>query len=195
MSTSTPTSSSPSPFYIPLNISKTALLLSDVQTQILARFPPETQVAYLSKILELLTFFRQQIASHRTAQASSSSTTNDPLSSIPLIIHHTLPFNLNNNAFVSPYNKLAKWVRGLEEKGFFAATSADPHCPNYAIPKELVPEEGWGTSKYEIVLGKLQPNCFASSDLIKYLGARGIRHVVLVGLTTMGSVLGSARYV
>jgi nicotinamidase-related amidase len=48
-----------------------------------------------------------------------------------------------------------------------------------------------GFSRDEIVIGKLQPNCFASSDLIKYLNARSIKHVVLVGLTTMGSILGA----
>lgn len=84
-------------------------------------------------------------------------------------------------------------MRQLEQSGFFAATSPDPHQPNYAIPQELVPKEGWGASRDEIVIGKLQPDGFASSDLRKYLGARGIRHVVLVGLTTVGSVFGSAR--
>lgn len=84
-------------------------------------------------------------------------------------------------------------MQSLEDRGYFERCSSDPHHPEYAIPSELVPSGGWGASRDEIVLGKLQPNCFASSDLLKYLGARGIRHVVLVGLTTMGSVLGSAR--
>jgi len=190
------TPSSKSPFYVPVDLSHTALLLSDIQTQILARFPEPIQQAYLSQILTLLTFFRGEISKRRSGPTTETEAKSPPSSSlydqVPLIIHHTLPFNLNANAFVSPYNKLAAWVRSLEQKGFFGTLGADPHAPNYAVPETLAPPNGWGT-KDEILLGKLQPNCFGSSDLLAYLRARGIRHVVLVGLTTMGSVLGSAR--
>ena len=178
---------SSTPFYAPLYLPHTALLLSDVQTQILARFPKETQEAYLGEIQNLLSFFRVGIARHRSASKSSLF-----MNEVPLIIHHTLPFNLNSNAFISPYNKLAKWVAQLEAKGFFGSTPSDPHTPNYAIPAVLAPPSGWG-SKDEIVLPKVQPSCFGSSDLLSYLRARGIKHVVLVGLTTMGSILGTAR--
>jgi len=109
-----------------------------------------------------------------------------------MIIHHTLPFNLNSSAFVSPCGELAKWVRSLEGRGIFAHAPSDPHSPNFAVPSAFVPPSSWGT-KDEALLGKLQPNCFGSSDLLAYLHARGIKHVVLVGLTTMGSILGSAR--
>lgn len=179
---------SPTPFYVPVSLPHTALLLSDVQTQILARFPKETREAYLGEIQKLLSFFRAEIARHRSADKSSPSLYDE----VPLIIHHTLPFNLNSNAFVSPYNKLAKWVAQLEAKGFFGSAPSDPHTPNYAIPAVLAPPSGWG-SKDEIVLPKVQPSCFGSSDLLSYLRARGIKHVVLVGLTTMGSILGTAR--
>ena len=179
---------SSTPFYVPVSLPHTALLLSDVQTQILARFPKETQEAYLGEIQKLLSFFRAEIARHRSADKSSTSLYDE----VPLIIHHTLPFNLNSNAFISPYNKLAKWVAQLEAKGFFGSAPSDPHTPNYAIPAVLAPPSGWG-SKDEIVLPKVQPSCFGSSDLLSYLRARGIKHVVLVGLTTMGSILGTAR--
>lgn len=185
---STFTMASSSPFYVPVDISHTALLLSDVQTQILARFPEDVQKAYLSQILKLLTFFRDEIYKRRASPSSKASLHDD----VPLILHHTLPFNLNSNAFVSPYNKLAKWVSSLEEKGFFKNAPSDPNTPNYAVAPSLIPPGGWG-SKDEILLPKLQPNCFGSSDLLAYLRARGIKHVVLVGLTTMGSILGSAR--
>jgi nicotinamidase-related amidase len=178
-----------SPFYIPVDIDRTALLISDVQTQILARFPMETQESYLGHVLKLVNMFREHISSARATDQAKFGVS----PSIPLIIHQTLPFNLNNNAFVSPYNKLAKWVKGLEEEGFFNKTSPNPHCPDYAIPEVLKPKGGWGSSRDEIVIGKLQPNCFASSDLLKYLNARGIKHVVMIGLTTVGSILGSAR--
>ncbi|KAH6876750.1 Isochorismatase-like protein, partial [Thelonectria olida] len=80
----------------------------------------------------------------------------------------------------------------LEAGGAFANAPSDPYYPHFAIPKSLTPKDGWG-SRDEIVLGKLQPNCFSSSDLTSYLRARGIKHVVLVGLTTIGSILGSVR--
>jgi nicotinamidase-related amidase len=179
---------SSTPFYVPVSLPHTALLLSDVQTQILARFPKETQEAYLGEIQKLLSFFRAEIARHRSADKSSTSLYDEA----PLIIHHTLPFNLNSNAFVSPYNKLEKRVAQLEAKGFFGSAPSDPHTPNYAIPAVLAPPSGWG-SKDEIVLPKVQPSCFGSSDLLSYLRARAIKHVVLVGLTTMGSILGTAR--
>jgi nicotinamidase-related amidase len=181
--------SSSSPFYVPVDLAHTALLLSDVQTQILARFPEDVQKQYLDQILHLLNFFRAEISTRRSAAPKETSSLYDE---VPMIIHHTLPFNLNSNAFVSPYNKLAKWVKSLEEKGFFAHAPSDPHSPNFAVPAVLSPPNGWG-GKDEVLLGKLQPNCFGSSDLLAYLRARGIKHVVLVGLTTMGSILGSAR--
>ncbi|OAL07517.1 Isochorismatase hydrolase [Phaeosphaeriaceae sp. SRC1lsM3a] len=182
-------STNTSPFYIPVDISHTALLISDVQTQILSRFPIEAQKSYLEHVLKLVNVFREYIKSARALDSAGSGGSHG----VPLIVHQTLPFNLNNNAFVSPYNKLAKWVKSLEEQGFFSKTSSDPHHPDFAIPEVLKPEGGWGSSRDEIVIGKLQPNCFASSDLMKYLNARGIKHVVLIGLTTMGSILGSAR--
>ncbi|KAH8897486.1 Isochorismatase hydrolase [Thozetella sp. PMI_491] len=179
-----------SPFFVPVDLGHTALLLSDVQTQILRRFSPETQDTYLSSVKTILEFFRAEIAKRLSDKETASSSA--PYDGVPLIIHHTLPFNINSNAFISPYNKLAKWVKQLEAAGHFAGAPSDPHHPNYDIPESIVPPSGWG-GKDEIVLGKLQPSCFGSSDLLAYLRGRGIRHVVLVGLTTMGSVLGSAR--
>ncbi|KAF4444284.1 hypothetical protein F53441_11192 [Fusarium austroafricanum] len=177
-----------SPFYVPVSLDHTALLLSDVQTQILGRFSKEDQAAYFSKIQKFLDFFRQEIKSRRAAPKSNSS----PYDDVPMIIHHTLPFAINSNAFVSPYNKLASWVAKLEASGAFANAPSDPNHPHYAIPSQLMPPSGWG-GKDEILLGKLQPSCFGSSDLASYLRARGIKHIVLVGLTTMGSILSSAR--
>ncbi|KPI42453.1 uncharacterized protein AB675_9619 [Cyphellophora attinorum] len=103
-------------------------------------------------------------------QHPTSSTTS------PLIIHHTFPAGINSNAFISPYNKLARWFTQLEASGAFPATTRDPNFPQYAVCKTLQPADGWG-----------------SKDEILYLRARGVRHVVLCGLTTVGPVLGSAR--
>lgn len=179
-----------SPFFVPVDLGRTALLLSDVQTQILSRFPPDLQQSYLANIRKLLGFFRSQsLALRRTDRTTNQQ---DLYDNVPLIVHHTLPFNLNSNAFVSPYNKLAGWVSQLETAGFFKGTSADPNTPTFGVPDSIAPSSGWG-SKDEVLLGKLQPNCFASSDLLMYLNARGVRHIILVGLTTMGSILGSAR--
>jgi nicotinamidase-related amidase len=178
-----------SPFYVPVDLGHTALLLSDVQTNILSRFPKDAQEAYLENINKILGFFRKEAAKRRAPEFQAKK--RSLFDEVPLIIHHTLPFNVNSNAFVSPYNKLAKWVKTLEEKGFFAQAPSDPHHPNLAIPVEIAPAS-WG-GKDEIALAKLQPNCFGSSELLNYLRARDIHHVVLVGLTTMGSILGSAR--
>ncbi len=179
-----------SPFFIPVRLGQTALLLSDVQTQILGRFPAEVQDEYMRSIHKLLDFFRSEIAKRRSSGESPSE--NSPYDGVPMIIHQTLPFNVNSNAFVSPYNKLSKWVAQLEAAGHFANAPSDPHHPHYGVPESLTPPGGWG-GKDEIVIGKLQPSCFGSSDLQSYLRARGIKHIVLVGLTTMGSILGSAR--
>lgn len=40
---------------------------------------------------------------------------------------------------------------------------------------------------------KLTAGCFSSPEMQGYLRARGVRHVVLCGLTTVGAILGSAR--
>lgn len=178
-----------SAFYVPVDLSHTALLVADVQQQILNRFPADVQQQYLENIVSLLQTFRKEISTRRETPTTTGSSAYD---GVPLIIHHVFPPGLNGNGFVSPYNKLAKWVKALEEKGFFPEAAADPNKPHYAIPSALVPPTNWG-SKDEIILAKLSSGCFASSDLLAHLRARGIRHVVLCGLTTMGAILGSAR--
>ncbi|KAJ5611629.1 hypothetical protein N7528_008734 [Penicillium herquei] len=188
-------SSSSSPFHIPIDLSHIALLLSDIQTDILARFSQETQEAYLAQILSLLNLFRAEIA-RRQEKSSQTSSYQDT----PLIIHHVLPFGYNSNAFISPYNKLSSWVQSLERKGFFTIPDAarDPRTPNYPIPASLLPpasdSAGFGKGPNEILLPKFQTSSFGSSDLLGYLRARGVRHVVLCGLTTMGAILGGARH-
>ncbi|KAF2098841.1 Isochorismatase hydrolase [Rhizodiscina lignyota] len=184
-------SSGSSSFYVPVDLSRTALLISDVQSQIIARFSPEVQKAYLEQIKGLLAFFRNASSECRNNPTEPSA--KNMYQNAPLIIHHVLPFGINQNAFISPYNKLASWAVELEKKGFFSdASKTDPNKPNYAVPAELVPPEGWG-HKDEIILPKIQPGSLSSSDLLAYLRARDVKHVVLVGLTTIGSILGGAR--
>jgi nicotinamidase-related amidase len=169
-----------SKFYVPVDIQHTALLLADVQDQILNRFDAIQQATYLANIQRLLKVFRNAIQNQE----------NDAVG--PLIIHHVLPFGINSNSFVSPYNKLASWVASLKKAGHFGDAFKDPNHPNYAVPSSLVPENGWGYGS-EIIISKIQAGCFSSSELLQYLRARDIKHVVLCGLTTVGSVLGSAR--
>ena len=83
-------------------------------------------------------------------------------------------------------------MRSLEERGFFKGSVTDPNKPQYAVPDAIVPPGGWG-GKDEVLLSKIQPSSFGSSELQTYLRARDIKHVVLIGLTTMGSILGGAR--
>ncbi|KAJ5723102.1 hypothetical protein N7488_001137 [Penicillium malachiteum] len=189
-------SSSSSPFHIPIDLSHTALLLSDIQTDIIARFSHETQESYLAQVISLLNLFRAEIT-RRQEEPSQTSSYQDT----PLIIHHVLPFGYNSNAFISPYNKLSSWMQSLERKGLFTIPDAaqDPRTPNYPIPASLLPpasdgdSAGFGKGPNEILLPKFQTSSFGSSDLLGYLRARGVRHVVLCGLTTMGAILGAAR--
>jgi len=196
-------SSSPSsPFHISIDLSHTALLLSDIQSEILARFPPDKQGAYLSEVLTLVTLFRNEIQHRRSSASTGFSTldyqgktkTKSAYEEVPLIIHHVFPFGYNSNAFISPYNKLASWMKSLEDKGFFKIPDAakDPRTPRYAVPELLSPEAGFGGPD-EILLPKFQTSSFGSSDMLAYLRARGIKHVILCGLTTMGAILGGAR--
>ncbi|RDW58264.1 isochorismatase hydrolase-1 [Coleophoma crateriformis] len=183
-------------FYVPVDLKRTALLVSDVQSQILSRFPEPEQTAYLERVQRLLDLFRAEIKKAHKERNQTSESSFAPTSlydNCPLIIHHVLPFGLNSNAFISPYNKLASWVRSLEAQGFFKdTTKTDPNTPQYAIPPSMAPPSGWGT-KDEIIIPKIQAGSFSSSDLLAYLRARDIKHVVLIGLTTMGSILGGAR--
>ncbi|KAH8822062.1 Isochorismatase-like protein [Xylogone sp. PMI_703] len=172
-------------FYVPVDIKHTALLLSDVQIQIIARFPEAKALPYMRHVQKLIELFRQEIAKSRSQSADPNALDDG----VPLIVHHVLPFGINNNAFVSRNNKLSKWAASMKHftKGF-----SDPNHPNYAVPATMVPPGGWGSSD-EIIISKLQPGCFSSSELLSYFRARGIRHVILCGLTTAGSILGSAR--
>jgi nicotinamidase-related amidase len=176
-------------FYVPVDLGKTALLLSDIQDQILRRFPKAVVDEYISHILTLLKTFRDEIDRRRSNPTFSTTVQYD---GVPLIIHHVFPFGITSNAFVSPYNKLSKWVKNFEDKELFDKAHSDPNHPHYAIPEVLTQKNGWG-GKDETILSKIQPGCFSSSDLLAYLRARGIHHVVLCGLTTAGSILGSAR--
>ena len=176
-------------YYVDVDLSHTALLLSDVQSQIIARFPPEVASSYLDRILSILNLFRAEQSRRRDDPERIRKSVYED---VPLIVHHVLPFGINSNAFISPYNKLSSWVNKLEASGFFKTAPSDPNHPHYAIPDSLVPPKGWGT-KDEIIVSKLQPGCFSSSDLLAYFRGRGIKHVVLCGLTTMGSILGTAR--
>lgn len=129
-----------SPFFIPVDFAHTALLLSDVQTQILKRVSPEIQKDHLDKIKILLDFFRSEISKRRSKKDYAVGSA--PYEGVPLIVHHTLPFNLNSNAFVSPYKKLSKWVKQLEDAGYFANAPSDPHHPYYGTPDEIVLPSG-----------------------------------------------------
>lgn len=113
-------------FYVPVDLGHTALLLSDVQDQIIKRFPPEVANEYLSRVQLLLQTFRGKITRRRNLEKESPQTKpNSIYDEVPLIVHHVLPFGINSNGFVSSYNKLASWVKNLESKGFF--TTAPPH--------------------------------------------------------------------
>lgn len=186
------------PFHTEVDLRYTALLLSDMQNEILARFPAEKQEQYLKEVVSLIDLFRNDIHQRRTVPAESEENASGAYVGVPLIIHHVFPYGYNNNAFISPYNKLSSWVKSLQEKGLFTVTdrAKNPETPVYSIPETLYPQGGsfGGSNIDEILLPKFQTSSFGSSDLLGYLRARGIRHVVLCGLTTVGAILGSARH-
>lgn len=189
-------------FYIPVDLRYTALILADIQNEILARFAAPKREQFLQEVHSIVQSFRTHIAKQRTIQSTADSL--GAYEGIPLIIHHVLPYGYNNNAFVSPYNKLGAWVKSLQDKGFFSVPegATNPATPVYSIPEILLPEGGkFGTSTDnaphhhvdEVLVAKVQTSSFGSSDLLGYLRARGIRHIILCGLTTVGAILGSAR--
>ena len=186
------------PFYVPVDLGHTALLLADIQDQIASRFSKEQLATFTANVLRILTLFREEI-SRRRRQTNENHSPNDLHDGVPLIIHHVFPAGINGNAFISPYDKLAAWFAKLEASGAFTREAADPNRPSFPIVRELLapprPEDGgrWGGSRDEIVVPKLTAGCFSSSELQGYLRARGVRHVVLCGLTTAGAILGSAR--
>lgn len=174
-----------SPFWRSLDISRTALLLSDVQSQLLSHMSETEQQTYLSNVEQFLRSFREYIAQ---AQSRGSSDT-------PLIIHHVVSMDFATMN-LSPYNKLNNWaLKRLRESGGGSGVASMPQVttdPTTTVPSSLHPERGWSVN--EFVLTKQAPSCFMSSSLLKILGARGIKHVVLIGLTTEGSILSSVRH-
>lgn len=181
---------SSSPFYVPVDLGHTALLLADIQTQIAARLPQDDVNAMTDQVLALLNLFRNEIKTRRAQPALASPA--NPFDNVPLIVHHIFPAGINGNGFISPYNKLYSWFQKLEAAGHFTRDAADPNKPAYQVLDKLVPSGGWG-GKDEIIVPKITASCFGSSELVQYLRARGIKHVVLCGLTTVGAVLGTAR--
>ncbi len=159
----------PSPFWRTVDLSRTALVLSDVQSQVLFHMPEPLRAPYIARINRILTHFRIQIAKLRAEKEPSDLAPND---GIPLILHHVVPFGTNSNAFVSPYNKLNTWaIQRL--KGFpLPAAATDPKTPFYALPDGITPPTGWNAD--EVLLGKIQPGSFVNSDVLTYLRARDI---------------------
>jgi nicotinamidase-related amidase len=179
-----------SPFYVPVDIGHTALLLADIQDQIASRFSPEQLDSFTTQVLRLTNLFRAEIVKRCAQDVRRSS---ELYENVPLIVYHVFPAGINANGFISPYNKLSKWFKKLEAVGAFSRDDRDPNHPSYKIIKDLQPEGGrWGT-KDEIIVPKLTAGCFSSSELQGYFRAREIKHVVLCGLTTAGAILRSAR--
>jgi len=145
----------------------------------------------LTDVLGLVNLFRGEIQRRRKSSALPGHV--QAYGQVPLIVHHVFPAGINSNRFISPHNKLARWFRALESAGHFDQSAKDPNHPHYRIVKELRPKDDvWG-SEDEIIIPKLSAGCFSSSELLGYFRARGIKHVVLCGLTTAGAVLGGAR--
>ena len=170
-----------SPFWRSVDISQTALLLSDVQTQLLSHMSKPEQDQYIEAVGKLLQSFRAHISQARDKSQAG----------VPLIIHHVVSMDFAT-LNLSSYNKLNNWaLKRLHAAGGTAKPKVVSD-PAVTVPARLHPTEGWNVD--EFVLTKQAPSCFMSSSLLKILGARGIKHIVLVGLTTEGSILSSVRH-
>src|ERR1700744_5571980 len=88
-----------SPFWRSVDVSKTALLLSDVQTQLLSHMAEAEQQKYLANVAGLLGAFRTYI-SH--AQSTGQG-------GVPLIVHHVVHMDFAT-INLSPYNKINNWA-------------------------------------------------------------------------------------
>ena len=171
-----------SPFWRSIDISQTALILSDVQTQLLSHMSRAEQQNYLTTVESLLQSFRIYIE-----QAQSKSQAGPPL-----IIHHVVSMDYTAMSSLNPYNKLNNWALKRLHAAASSLEKQENSDPAVTVPQALHPKGGWNGN--EFVLTKQAPSCFMSSSLLKILGARGIKHVVLVGLTTEGSILSSVRH-
>ncbi|KAL6249090.1 hypothetical protein RBB50_004153 [Rhinocladiella similis] len=167
-----------SPFWRDIDITHTALLLSDAQTQLVAHMPEDEQHIYLTTLKELLDLFRTSISGTRNQNHHGGG---------PCIVHHVVVMDYATRN-LSPTNKLNNWaLKRLKASG--AGGAVGPTDPAATVPSSLHPSGGWNMD--EFVLTKQAPSCFMSSSLLKILHARDIKHVVLVGLTTEGSILSS----
>jgi nicotinamidase-related amidase len=161
------------PFWRPVNFDQTALLLSDVQNQLLSHMTGAEKENYIQRISSLLGNFRVRIAEARFNVKTE----------LPLIIHHVVSPDLATMQ-LSPYNKINNWaLKRLQAAGGPLKPSSDTD-PTNDVPHALWPQT-W--SKDEFVLTKQAPSCFMSSSLLKILGARNIKHIILVGLVSCPS--------
>lgn len=151
--------------------------------------PEAAKDVYLSHVTSLLTAFRNSISTRIAA--------NPPP---PLIIHSIVPFGLNQNAFAAPHSKTTHWVATMFPDGRLptnlplSLASLEARS-DFGVPSALKIKEGEGVwpNGNEILVHRLRPSAMQDSDLPAYLRARDIRHIIICGLTTAGTVLGTAR--
>ncbi|KAF7978616.1 hypothetical protein HWV62_45360 [Athelia sp. TMB] len=155
---------------------------------ILKRVPEPDKKAYLAAVVSLLTAFRKSIEERSAAGLPA-----------PLIIHSIVPFGINQNAFASTNSKTTHWVAGMfpDKK---LPTNLPPQMASleqrsdFGVPEAVRPPAGTAfPSTNEILVHRLRPSALQDSDLPTYLRARDIKHIVICGLTTAGTVLGTAR--
>ncbi|KAG9012073.1 hypothetical protein FRB93_002216 [Tulasnella sp. JGI-2019a] len=188
-------SNSDTPFFQSVDIGKTALLLSDIQNAILKRFPDKRE-GYLAAVNRMLQAFREEIDRRKALNVDKSP--GEKLE-IPLIVHCIVPFGINyGTSMISPNNKTAATFLWNLAKARHLDTSGGSQSPYRSfgdvtldIPTAITPTNGWSSD--EFVVTHIRPSILAGSDLDAYLHGRGIKHVVMGGLTTSGTVLGSAR--
>ncbi|KAJ9647633.1 hypothetical protein H2204_000263 [Knufia peltigerae] len=150
------TSSTSSPFWRDIDIAHTALLLSDVQNQLIGHMPQDEQQRYLATLLALLNLFRTAISNTRDDHKSQHSAAHP--GGGPCIIHHVvlMDYATMNS---SPYNKINNWALKRLQQAEAAsaaggradsATMGRPTHPSATatVPSSLHPSAGWNVDEF-----------------------------------------------
>jgi len=148
-----------SPFWRRVDATHTALLLIDVQTQLLAHMPEDEQTRYLGSLQELLDSFRTSISTgHDQSQSQSQhggAAAENHHGGRSCIIHHVVVMD-HATMNLSPTNKLNNWaLKRLQAAGPNRGAAKVLTDPAATVPSTLHAPNGWNMD--EFVLTKQAP--------------------------------------
>ena len=146
-------------------MSRSALLLCDLQGAILTHLPEEKRAGLLAKAVSVLTAAREHAGEH------------GPL----LVVHVGIKFRAGCPE-LSPTNKSFNALK----KGGFAETFVEGNPASDYAP-EVAPKEG------EIQISKRRVGAFSTTDLQTVLSSCGVTKIYLAGSATSGVILSTVR--